>query len=84
MHERGILSRFIFGRSGCGLVDMQGGEKVRKLSKTAAKIMSTPKWISTGYPLWKTPVDKSVEIVEKFGFSTGITGFLTVEQGSKK
>ncbi len=28
-------------------------------------------------PLWKTIVDKSVEIVEKFGFSTISPGFYT-------
>lgn len=59
-------------------------EKVGKLSKSALKNYVNSKWISTGYPLWKTPVDKSVEIVEKFGFSTSISEIWVIGTGSKK
>ena len=44
--------------------------KVRSLSKTVTPFYVNLKWISLTFSLWKTPVEKPVEIVEKFGFST--------------
>ncbi len=50
-------------------------EKVRYPSKSAANYYVNRFCISCGKYLWKTPVDNSVEIVEKSRFSTGISVF---------
>ena len=54
-----------------GFVVFLTGKKVGNLSKPVANSYVNLKWIFSDLSLWKRPVDKSVEIVEKFRFSTG-------------
>jgi len=57
--------------------------KVGNLSKSAANHYVNQKWIFSTSFLWKAPVEKSVEIVEKFGFSTGKPEFSQIAPLSK-
>ena len=80
MHMGFILSSPFFLPHFHRLVVILLGEKVGNLSKTAANHYVNQKWILPAAPLWKIPVDKSVEIVEKFGFSTGKPEFSQIGQ----
>ena len=78
---RGLLPTpcqyLIFLTAEMPLVEILSEEKVYILSKGVQKHYVNTFCILSTFELWKTPVEKSVENVEKFRFSTDKPGVYT-------